>query len=137
MAEYLGKDMYAQWIWSGGTITLHDDFRTFAWTPSAALHDGTSGPDAAQHQVVGIQNASASIGLVDQTGASGTIYRAALAFGNIGTLIVGAQGTTVGSPRITLPAMSQGAKVNAPYNDLVEITCDFIQEGGVYTEDTY
>lgn len=132
MSEFTGKDMYATWAWSGGTISLHQDFRTFSWNPSKVLHDVTAGNDAAQQQITGIQNATASIGLIAQAG--GTALIAALAFGNKGTLTVGVEGTVAGKPKIILPAMAQGAVTSAPYDGVVEITCEFVQDTGTYTE---
>ena len=135
MAEFTGKNMYMQWVYSGGTVSLEDDFRTFSWNPSKTLHDATAGSDPAQHQIVGIENASAAIGLIAQAG--GTAVIAALAFGNYGTLTVGVEGTATGKPKIILPAMAQGAVISAPYEDVVEIACDFMQDGTAYTEGSW
>jgi len=135
MSEFTGKDSYLQWVWSGGTLTLHSNFRTFSWNPSKVLHDVTAGSDAAQQQITGIENATASVGLLAQAG--GTELIAALAFGNKGTLTVGVEGTASGKPKVILPAMSQGAQVNDPYDGVVEISCEFVQDTGTYTEGSW
>jgi len=131
MAEFLGKDAYIQWVWSGGTVTVQGDYRTLNWNPNKDLIDATAGSDAAQHQVTGIERATASLGLAAQTG--GTELIAAFAFGNLGTLTWGVEGTATNKPKVILPAMSLGAKVNSPYSGLVEISVGFNQEGGTYT----
>lgn len=135
MSEFTGKDAYLQWVWSGGTITVHSDFRTFGWTPSKALHDVTAGSDVAQQQITGIETATASVGLLAQAG--GTELIAAFAFGNKGTLTAGVEGTATGKPKIILPAMSQGAVVNAAYDSPVEISIEFVQDTGAYTEGSW
>lgn len=135
MAEFLGNNAYIQWVWSGGTVLVHGDYRTLDWNPNKDLIEGSAGSDAAQHNVVGIERATASLGLVAQTG--GTALVAAMAYGNIGTLTWGVEGTVSGKPKVILPAMSLGAKVKSPYQGLVEITVDFNQEGGAYTEGSW
>jgi hypothetical protein len=135
MSEFTGKDAYLEWVWSGGTITMHSDFRTYSWTPSKALHDVTAGSDVAQQNITGIQNATASVGLLAQAG--GTVLIAALAYGNKGTLTMGVEGTVSGKPKVTLPAMALGAKMSPSYDAAVEISCDFQQDTGAYTEGSW
>ena len=132
MSEYSGSALYAQWVYSGGTVTVSGQHKTFSWNPSKNLIDATAGSDQAQHQIVGVENATASLSWVAQSG--GTAVVAALAHGNYGTLTVGPEGTAAGRLKYILPAMSLGAQLSAPYDNVVEHTVEFQQDGGTYTE---
>jgi hypothetical protein len=119
MAEFTGTNLVAQWIYSGGTVTLVD---------------ATAGSDTNRSYLATIKDATVSINLVAQTG--GTALEAALVEGAVGTLIIGPEGTASTKRKYTIPAISQGAKLNFPYDNIVEISCDF-QASGAYTIGAY
>jgi hypothetical protein len=126
--------MVLQWIYSGGTVALNGDYRTCSWTPSVSNTETTAGSDTHQTFLPTVKNATASIGMVAQTG--GTAMIAALAAGNSGTLIIGPEGTASGKPKITFPSFSNGAQFTYPYAGTVEFTCSFT-ETAAYTEGSY
>jgi hypothetical protein len=133
--EYIsGSTMVLQWIYSGGTISFAGDARSVAWNPSIEMVDATAGADTVRKRLTTFKDASASIGLVDQTNAAGTA--SALDAGVSGTLIVGPEGSATGKRKITFPSFSQGAKYSWPFDNVAEITCDFMANGA-YTDSVY
>lgn len=129
MTEYVGKNLYAQWVGSVSTVTLEGDFRTFSLKPSIALVKATAGADADEVYLATVKDAQMSWAGVAQTG--GTVLEDALAEGVEGTLIIGPEGTVTGKRKWTIPAISLGAQFNIPYADVVEITCDFQKSGAM------
>ena len=133
--EYIaGPTMVLQWIYPGGTISFASEERSVAWTPTVEMVDATAGADTTRRRITSFKDASASISLVDQTNAAGTA--SALDAGVAGTLIIGPEGTATGKRKITFPSFSQGAKYNWPFDNIAEISCDFIANGA-YTDSTY
>ena len=133
--EYIsGSTMVLQWIYSGGTISFAGDYRTASWSPSIETVDATASSDTVRKRMTTFKDATASISLVDQTGAAGTAT--ALDAGVSGTLVIGPLGTASGNRKITFPSYSQGAKYNFPFDGIAEITCDFMANGA-YTDSTY
>ena len=126
MAAFSGSAMYLGWVWSGGTVTLHGDFRQFDWTPSLALIESTAGADTFREFLPGIGEGGAiSLSMVMQAG--GTALIAALARGNVGTLLYGPEGTATNKPKSTIPAISKGPAYSQPYNDVVEFKVEWNQ----------
>lgn len=126
---YSGKDLSISWIYSGGTVDLAGDYTTFGWSPSVELYDQSAGADANKSYVVGLKDGQMSYAARLQAG--GTVLYNALDAGTEGTLIWRPEGTATGKPSYTAPAISMGAKINIPYNGLVELTCDFQANGAV------
>lgn len=74
--EYIsGSTMVLQWIYSGGTINFAGDYRTASWSPSIETVDATAGSDTVRKRMTTFKDATASIGLVDQTGGGWNGYR--------------------------------------------------------------
>jgi hypothetical protein len=133
--EYIaGPTMILQWIYSGGTINFAADERSVSWTPTVEFVDATAGADTVRKRLAQFKDATASVALVDQTNAAGTA--SALDAGTSGTLIIGPEGSATGKRKITFPSFSQGAKYNWPFDNVAEITCDFVANGA-YTDSTY
>lgn len=127
MAAYSGSALHVQWVHSGGTVSLQGDFRSFAYNPSIELIDYTAGADKARLRLTGVKDGNASYSAVFQS--DGTALSNALAEGTGGTLHIGPEGTAAGKQKLTLPAIAMGANFSIPYNDIVELTCDFTQNG--------
>jgi hypothetical protein len=133
--EYIaGSTMVLQWIYGGSTINFAGEERSVAWSPSVEFVDATAGSDTTRVRLKTFKDANASIAMVDQTNAAGTA--SALDAGNAGTLIIGPEGTATGKRKITFPCFSQGAKYTWPFDNIAEISCDFIANGA-YTDSTY
>ena len=133
MAEYSGSAVYMNWVYSGATVLLSGNQRTVSISPTVDFIDTTAGSDPRRTRLASIKDVSASISLLAQTG--GTALEDALAEGNHGTLNVYPEGTASGKRKYIIGAFSNGAKLNLPYSDVVELTCDFTGDGN-YTRTT-
>jgi hypothetical protein len=122
-----GANMYISWASNAGPVTLQGDYKTFTYTPSIDLYDQSGGGDTNKSYVNGIKDGQAAIMVLMQTG--GTATTNALVEGASGTLTVGPEGTAATKQKIVLPAISQGAGYNWPYDNLVEVSCNFQQNG--------
>lgn len=124
MTEFLaGPTMVLDWVWSGGTVNLKADYRTCEWNPSISYVDVSAGQDTQVGRLTALKDATASIGLIGQSG--GTAIAAALAAGNGGTLTISPEGTATGKRKIIFPAYCDGAKYSYPYAGQVDITSGF------------
>lgn len=122
-----GENMYISWASNAGTVTLQGDYKTFSYTPSIDLLDQSAGADTNKTYVNGLKDGQGAIMVNMQT--AGTAVTNALVEGASGTLTVGPEGTASGKQKIVYPAISQGASYNWPYENLVEVSCNFQQNG--------
>lgn len=133
--EFGGTALYATWIWSGGTVVLNTDYRNFSYTPSIEFMNANAGADVAPVRLPYMKDGAVTCEIL-MLSNMGTAVIAAYAEGNVGTLIWGEAGTATGAPKVTLPAISQGATRNSPYSDVVTMTLSWLQNGtrvdGVY-----
>ena len=127
MAEYTGKDMHISWVYSGGTVVLSSDYRTFGEAPTIGMVDASAGSDTYRTYLTTLKDGTFEYAGVHQT--AGTVLKAALAAGTYGTLIVGPEGTAVGKPKMTVPAIAMGPQMSYPYDGIVEISVTFQQNG--------
>jgi len=139
MAELImGAAGTIQWITAlGGTIGLNADFRTVSFTPSTDYADVSAGNDTQKGRLPTLKDAVASVSLVGQTG--GTAIAARMGPGQLGTLIIGPEGTATNNRKITLPCYCDGAKVAFPYADVMTIDCGFSGSSTIanYTDGVY
>lgn len=124
---FKGNNTFAQWIYSGGTVTLTGNQRTVNITPVNNNVDTTAGADEWSTFLSGIKSWTSSISLLQPVG--GTALEDALKSGIQGTLIVGPEGTAAGKRKYSGAAISGGGVVNMPYADVVELSCDFQGNG--------
>jgi hypothetical protein len=115
--EFAGSALYAQWVYSGGTVLLHTESRNFTHNETRETIDATAGPDATRRTVSSFKSATAAMSMTAQS--DGTALITALAFGTRGTLIFGEAGTATGAPKTTMPAMSMGISRTVPYAGIV------------------
>jgi hypothetical protein len=134
MAEYTGSALYMTWIHPAGTAVLSTDYRTVSTAPTIGLVQSTAGSDAANTYLTTVKDGVISWAGVDQT--AGTVLYVALKEGTSGTLIIAPEGTASGKPKETIPAISQGAQRNIPYDNVVELSCSF-QQNGVRVDGNY
>lgn len=127
MSAYAGSSLVVQWLSSSGTATLTGDFRTFSYTPAVDLYEQSAGADAAKTYLPGIKSGNCSFGAVMQ--ASGTTLTNALVEGTEGTIYVGPEGTVAGKQKLTIPAIAGGVTYNIPYNNVVEVSVSWTQNG--------
>lgn len=131
MATYSGSALVVNWIQAAATTTLTGDHRSLSYTPSVNLYDATAGADANKNYIVGTKDGNATFNAVMQagTGSGGTATYSTLTEGNIGTLEWMPNGTASPTPNIKIPAISQGVGFSFPYDNVVEITATFQQNG--------
>jgi len=129
MAEYTGQNLVASFVHPSGTLTLNTDYRSLSTSPSIGMVDASAGSDANRTYLTTLKDGKYSYRGVAQT--AGTVLQAALLPGVIGTLIIGAEGTATGAQKETCPVISMGAAYNYPYDNIVEISCDFQANGAV------
>lgn len=134
MTDYTGKNLYAEWVYSGGTVVLSSDYRTFSSAPTVGLADTTAGADADRTYIATIKDDVVSYAGLHQS--AGTVLKSALEAGTGGTLVLAPEGTVAGKPKESYPAIAMGAKMNYPYDNVVEISCDF-QKNGARADATY
>ena len=135
MAGYVGNIAICTWTTSTGTGTLSADFRTFNYSPSVDLVEETAGADANKLYLAAQKDGKFSWAGVQQAVTAGTALLALMNEGQIGTLFYSPEGTAATKPKYTIPAISMGWKQNEPYNNVVEITCEW-QQNGARTEGT-
>jgi hypothetical protein len=133
MPEFIPSSMVLQWAHSAGTISLHGDYRTFTYTPSADLVETTAGTDTNKGYLASQKDGKASIAWLDQ---AGTLSNIGMNEGAIGTLIWGPEGSGTSKPKYSMPAISGGLARSYGYNALSEYSCDF-QQNGARTDGTY
>jgi hypothetical protein len=127
MPAYRGSSLNISWVTSAGTVDLSGDFRTVSYNPSIDLVDQTAGSDSQKTYIAGLKDGQISFSAVMQAG--GTLLTNSLVEGTGGTLFVSPEGTASTKQKITLPAIAMGARYNIPYADIVEVSCDFQQNG--------
>ena len=135
MAEFTGQNLYVDWAYSGTTYVLSGDYRSVSWNPSIGMVESTAGSDPFKSYLTNVKDTTADVTCVMQAGS--VAIENAMREGNVGTLTVGPEGTAAGKRKYTLPgAISQGAKFNWVYTDVVELACSF-QGSGTATYGTY
>lgn len=134
MAEFTGKNLYAEWVYSGGTVVLSGNQRTLSAAPSVGLVDASAGSDTHKTYLVALKDGTYSYSGLLQEG--GTAVLNALVEGTSGTLVIGKEGTAAGKPKESVPAISMGPQENWPYDNVCEFSCQF-QQNGAPVDSTY
>jgi hypothetical protein len=134
MPEYTGKDMVISWVYSGGTISLTDDYRVFSWTPSIEKFNTRASSEANEAYITGAKDFTASYSGLAQS--AGTALEDAFSIGTSGTLTVQPEGTATGKRKFTFPCFTVSEPVQQyQYNALVETKIDW-QGNGAWTKTT-
>ena len=124
--EFAGSALYLAWIYSGGTVALNTEFRTFNWSPTLNFIDATAGADTYE-RILASYGVGGDIAFSMLAQTNGTAILTALARATKGTLIYAPAGTANNAVSYSIPAYSQGPSWNQPFNDVVEITNNFRQ----------
>jgi hypothetical protein len=121
--------MNADWLYSGGTLSLEADYRTVSIKSSVDVIDGTAGSDTTKVKYLGMTDITVDMTQVLQTG--GTLNMTQLTTGTQGTLIIQPEGTATGKTKFTIPAFVTSS-YDYPYNDIA--TCSLTFNGmGAFT----
>lgn len=133
MAEYTGNDLYLTFA---GTA-IHADFRTFSTSEQIDLVDASAGADVAKTYLTALEDGTASLTLLDQTGGTAaTAMWQLMDKGAEGSLIWGPEGTATGKPKHYVNAIVSSRDRSMPYDNVVELSFEF-QFSGVVTDTTY
>lgn len=126
--EFGGTALYATWIWSGGTVVLNTDYRNFSYQPSITFMDANAGADVSPVRLPYMKDGRVTANVL-MLNNMGTAVAAAYAEGTNGTLVWGEAGTAAGSPKVTLPAICEGAGRNSAYSDVTTLALSWLQNG--------
>ena len=131
MSSIIGSAAVIRWIQAAGTTILSGDYRTFTYTPSIELLDETAGADTNRQRVSYMKDGQAAMTALMQSGsgAGGTAMAAALVEGAVGTLEWNLEGTAAGKVKNYIPAISMGCPVTMPYNNFIELSPTWQQNG--------
>lgn len=136
MAAIAGTSAYILWCYSGGSIALNTDFRTFTWSPTLEFIDSSAGADTFKEYITGIGvPGDFSVEMVYQ-GTSNNTITTNLAQGSAGSLIYGPEGSTAGRIKFTIPATSKGLQWSQPYQDVITMTGSW-QQTAQHTQGTF
>ena len=139
MAEILGNNAVVTWTYgSAGTIALQADYRKFSYSPSQDKFEVSCGTEAAKSYIVGQKDFTAQYAGLYQSGgtpSAGTqSYDTAFTMGQVGTVVVQAEGTATGKPKWTFPVFCTDDPVSdLGYTDVILVTISW-QGNGVYTK---
>jgi hypothetical protein len=131
MPGYAGSALVVTWIQAAATTVLTGDHKSFTYTPSIKFINEAAGPDTSEKYIANRVdgNATFNANMQSGTGSGGTLTFSTLAEGNIGTLKWQPEGTASGKPYYQIPALSQGYAMSYPYDNMVEITANWQQNG--------
>jgi len=133
MGEYTGSGMYL--AFKGTSLAV--DYREFADSEEVALAEGSAGADVARTYLKTLEDGTATLSMVDQTGGTAaTAPWNLMDKGAEGTLEWGPEGTATGKPRHYVNAIVVSRERTFPYDNVVESTYGF-QFSGVVTDTAY
>ena len=124
-----GKDAYISWIWTGGTLSLNNDYRSISQKDSVDTVETTAGADTHKTFIPTLKSATYDYSGLFPSGTAGTVAIAALAAGMQGTLVYAPEGTASGKLVRTVPAICIGPTTDTPYADVVTINVTFQSNG--------
>jgi hypothetical protein len=123
-----GKDLYIEWVYSGGTVNLTGDARSFEVTREQEVADVTAGADGARSSKATVKNFGASAEIL-YTGTAGSATFGVLDLGSEGTLRYYPQGTATGKPKGAFPAIVTNVGLALPYDDAAVLTVEWMGQG--------
>jgi hypothetical protein len=125
-SPYAGSAMYLGWVYSGGTVEIHTNFRNFNWSHDLNYIDATAGAD--QYEVLlGSYGTGQDITATVVGQVGGSVILTAAGRNVAGTLIYGPEGNATGKLKYSIPATSKGASFSQAYNSVNEITLQWRQ----------
>jgi len=119
MARYHGRDLYVEWIDTGGTTVLSGDYRTLDIPESADEIDASAGADTRKVMLAG--QVSAAFTLEILAAEAGTVLFAEVAPQSTGTLRWYPEGTTAGNQEKYAAATILGRNEAYNYNDVTTL----------------
>lgn len=136
MAEFRGgPNMYADFVYSGGTISFATQYRNISITDEADMIDSTAGAVSFREFIAGLRQVTVAVEALHNGTASpfGTADIAALAPGGSGTVRVAPFGTATGQAKYSGAALIKNRNHEYPYDDVVPLNVEF-QVSGTWSE---
>ncbi|SRR5260221_5090609 len=131
--RYRGGNLFVQWVYPGGTVTVTGDQTEFTVERSAQQLDVTAGSEADRSYILGLKDKKFTLKLYD-TAAAGSALAAALKEGVAGTLTWGPQGSGSGLPKFAVAANVDSHKADFKFDDKVMLDIGF-QGTGAWVSD--
>lgn len=131
MSTYAGSSLVVTWKQAAATTVLTGDHKSCSYTPSINFYDATAGADTHKSYLPGVKDGNVTFNANMQGGSvsGGTLTFSTVSRGNIGTLEIQPEGTVSTKPKIAIPCISQGPQYSWPYDNVVEVTVNFQQNG--------
>ena len=124
MARMTGAALAVCWTYSGGSIWLNDDFRSFDVSRDVNDVDSTAGDDTYAGHLPTFADASADLNMLGTT-SMGTAFFTHLAPRTEGTVYWYPEGTAVAKPKHYAQAYIQTFNDTLPYDNVREIDVTF------------
>jgi hypothetical protein len=129
----LGKAMYADWIWSGGTVQVTGDQTTLDLSRAVSTVNAAAGSETSEYAKATLKNYGVS-GELYFKGTAGTAVLAALAESNEGTLRWGAMGSASGMPKGQLAAVVTKQDIKHPFDNLIVVSVEWAGQGPLISD---
>ena len=128
--EFAGSALYATWVHSGGTIVISTEFRNWNFLDSGESEDATAYADAYKSTWDNYETCGVSASWLMQNDM-GTADVTGLRKGIEGTLTWGEAGTASTKIKRTMLAKIDSSNWSTPYNDIVSIDANWVQNGAL------
>ena len=130
MARFVGKDLAVTWAYTGGSVALEADFKSFKVSEEVQDADSTAGDDTHAGHLPTFTDASAEIEMLGTTN-SGTLHWSRLAPRTEGTVYWYPEGTASTKPSHYAPAYIQSREREYPFDDVAAVTVGFQCQGDI------
>ncbi len=128
MARFTGRDLVTIWAYTGGSVSLEDDFRSLDVGEDVNDADSTAGNDDYSGHLPTFTDASADFEMLGTTG-SGTLHWNRIKPRTEGTLYWYPEGTASTKPQHYAPAYIQSRSRTYPFDDVVDVKLTFQFQG--------
>ena len=130
MTRYTGHNLAVWWVYSGGSIALDADFRSFTVSEEVNDADSTAGDDTYAGHLPTFTDASADFEAVGTTN-SGTTHWSRIAPRTEGTVYWYPEGTTSALPYHYAAAYIQTRDRDYPFDDVATVSLTWQFNGAI------
>lgn len=130
MARFVGRGLAVIWAYTGGSIALESDFKSFSVAEEVQDADSTAGADTYAGHLPTFADATAEMEMLGTTN-SGTLHWSRIAPRTEGTVYWYPEGTATAKPKHSAPAYIQARDRDYPFDDVVSVTVGFQYQGVV------
>lgn len=130
MTRFTGHDLALLWAYTGGSVWLEADFRSWDVKEDVSDANATAGNDTYADHLPTYADASADLQMVGTTN-SGTLHWTQLAPRTQGTVYWYPEGTAANLPKSYAPAYIKSRNRSYPYADVVTVAVTYQFQGAV------